>query len=133
MSSVLVDTSVWIEYLQHKNQSVISSVNLLLDQKLVTTCKTVQGELLPYFADENQFLKYHLIFACMTLCDERLLDWDAIVHYAFLLRKKGVTGFGIADLMIAQLSIQYDCYIFTLDGDFENLGAVMPIKLIKVG
>ena len=68
----------------------------------------------------------------MTLCDERQLDWDAMIHYAFLLRQKGISGFGVPDLIIAQLSIQYDKYIFSLDHHFENLAKAMPLKILGI-
>lgn len=101
-----------------------------MDDDNVCTCYTVQYELFPYLKNEDQFLKFHLLFSRIPLISENDLDWPGLMHTAFLLKRKGISGFGLGDAIIAHLAAQHNKVVFTLDGDFKNLAKAMTIRLL---
>ena len=132
MSEVLVDTSAWIDYLNDESSPYGTTLDYLLAKDLVCTCFVVQCEVLSAMKAEDQFLKYSIIFDSIPRCHESSIDWPALVYQAFLLKRKGISGIGVPDLMIAQLAIQHHKTVFTKDKDFERMAPIISLHLLDL-
>ncbi|SDL78750.1 hypothetical protein SAMN05660860_01280 [Geoalkalibacter ferrihydriticus] len=55
--------------------------------------------------------------------------WRRIMDAAFLLRKKGVNGVGIPDLIIALIAHHHDLPVLSKDRHFHAMHAHLGLKL----
>ena len=122
--SVLVDTSVWIEYLRNGNYS--DQIEFLIDENLIVTNDLILSELIPFLKIRNQRKLVSLLNTVKKFHIQ--INWDQIIEYQYKCLKNGINGVGIPDLIIAQNSIQNKASIFSLDNHF-----VLMKNLFKLG
>ena len=125
--SVLVDTSVWIEYFRNGNN--FDQLDFLIDENLVVTNDLVLAELVPFLKLRNQRKLIRLLHQVSKL--ELVINWEQIVTYQYKCLKNGINGVGIPDLIIAQSAIQNHCSIYSLDSHFRLMGNIIKVKLLK--
>ena len=123
--SVLVDTSIWVQYFRDGNES--TSVDLLIDENLVVTNDLILAELIPYLKVRKQRKVIELLNNVNKLNLE--LNWDEIIDYQVKCLKAGIIGVGIPDLIIAQNSKQNNCEIYSFDNHFKLMKRVLSIKV----
>ena len=112
--SVLVDTSVWIDYFRGGNNS--ANLDFLIDENLLFTNDIVLAELIPFLKIRNQKKIIDLLKNINKL--DLSIDWHQIIEYQYKCIKTGLNGVGIPDLIIAQNAIQNYCEIYSLDNHF---------------
>jgi hypothetical protein len=124
--SVLVDTSVWIEYFRSGKN--LQDLDFLLDEDLVVTNELILAELIPFLRLQNQ----RKVIGYLNSINKIPLRiyWDQVMEFQFKCLKKGINGIGIPDLLIAQNASQYKCRIFTLDKHFRVLAKIIDIDLL---
>ena len=112
---VLLDTSVWIDYFRSGEQS--DSVDFLIDENVVVINDLILTELLPLLIIKNE----KKVINCLEKIKKYSLspDWREIRDYQVSCLRSGSNGVGIADLLIAQNSIQHDLAIYSLDKHFK--------------
>jgi len=115
--SVLVDTSVWIEYFRSKNN--FAQLDFFIDENLVVTNELILAELVPFLKIKNQRKIIKLLYNIYRL--ELNINWDQIIDYQFKCLKNGLNGVGIPDLILAQNAKQNHCEIYSLDNHFKLL------------
>ena len=122
--SVLVDTSIWIDYFRsgHSNHRL----DYFIDENIVVTNNLILAELIPFLKIKKQKKIIELIKNVNNL--PLKINWDEIVEYQFKCLKKGINGVGIPDLIIAQNAQQNNCEIYSLDIHFKLLSKVVRIK-----
>jgi predicted nucleic acid-binding protein len=125
--TVLVDTSIWIEYFRSGNNS--DSLDFLIDENLIVTNDLILAELIPPLRVQDQRKIIKLLHNINKL--ELLIDWDQIIEFQFNCIKKGLNGIGIPDLIIAQNAKQNHCKIYTLDRHFELMKDIVKLQLTK--
>ena len=113
--SVLVDTSVWVQYFRSGNES--TNLDLLIDENLVTTNDLILAELIPYLKIRKQRKVIELLNNVNKL--NLQIQWDEIINYQIKCLKSGINGVGIPDLIIAQNAKQNDCEVYSLDNHFK--------------
>ncbi|GBE53187.1 tRNA(fMet)-specific endonuclease VapC [bacterium BMS3Bbin14] len=123
--SVLVDTSVWIEYFRSGNN--FEKLDFLIDENLVVTNDLILAELIPFLKIGNQRKIIKLLHNINKL--NISIDWGQIAHYQYKCLKSGLNGVGIPDLIIAQNSKQNHCEIYSLDNHFNLLKDIIKIKI----
>lgn len=123
--SVLVDTSVWVEYFRNGNN--FEKLDFLIDENLVITNDLILSELLPFLRVRNQRKLITLLCKINTI--EVVIDWEQLIDYQYKCLKKGINGIGIPDLIIAQNAKQNHCSIYSLDSHFQLMKDVVKIKL----
>jgi predicted nucleic acid-binding protein len=123
--SVLVDSSVWIDYFRGDGNSDI--VDHLVDANLITTNDLILTELIPPLHVRKQKRLIALLREVKRFSIE--VDWDDIVQTQILCINKGINGFGIPDLIIAQNAIQNDLYLLTKDKHFALISKHIPLPL----
>ncbi len=119
--SVLVDTSIWVEYFRNGNN--LKRLDLLIDENLVVTNDLILAELVPFLKNRKQ-RKIIGLLNCINKLQFNI-KWDEIIDYQVKCLKKGINGVGIPDLIIAQNAKQNGCEIYSLDNHFkllENVG-----------
>ena len=125
--SVLVDSSVWIEYFRNGND--FDKLDFLIDENLVLTNDLILSELTPYLRIRKQRKIIDLLH-----CINRLslnINWDQLSEYQYKCLKTGLNGVGIPDLIIAQNAKQNNCQIYSLDKHFKALEKIINLKIYE--
>lgn len=123
--SVLVDTSVWIEYFRDGDN--LDQLDFLIDENLVVTNDLILSELIPFLKVRNQRKLITLLNKINKL--EIVVNWEQLINYQYKCLKKGINGIGIPDLIIAQNAKQNHCSIYSLDNHFKLMEDTLQIKL----
>lgn len=125
--SVLVDTSVWIDYFTGGNNS--EKLDFLIDENLVVINEIILAELVPFLKVRNQRNIIKLLYHIQTL--NLAIDWDQIMEFQFKCLKGGLNGMGIPDLLIAQNAQQNRCEIYSLDRHFTLMKEFVALDLLR--
>ncbi len=123
--SVLVDSSIWIEYFN--NGSNYEKLDFLIDENLVVTNNLVLAELIPFLKIRNQRKLISLLQKINRL--EIVTNWQELIEYQYECLKKGINGIGIPDLIIAQNAIHNQCQIYSLDNHFKLISDILKLQL----
>ena len=125
--SVLVDSSVWIEYFRNAEQSDV--LEMLIEENLVVTNELILAELIPA-------LQIRKLNELITLLREikrqpMNIDWNDIVKMQTLCLNNGSNGVGIPDLIIAQNSIQGGLRLFSNDKHFFIISKFLSLDIYR--
>jgi predicted nucleic acid-binding protein len=123
--SVLVDTSIWIEYFRTGNNS--EKLDFLIDENLIVINDLILAELVPYLRVRNQRKIVKLLYNINKL--ELSINWDQIIEFQFKCLKSGLNGIGIPDLIVAQNAKQNHCEIYSLDSHFKLMKDILRLQL----
>jgi predicted nucleic acid-binding protein len=124
--SILVDTSIWIEYFRTGNNS--EKLDFLIDENLVVINELILAELVPYLRIRNQRKIISLLHNINKV--ELSIRWDQIMEFQFKCLKNGLNGIGIPDLIVAQNAKQNKCTIYSLDNHFELMKDILKLRLL---
>ncbi len=123
--SVLVDTSIWIEYFRTGTNS--EKLDFLIDENLIVINDLILAELVPSLRVRNQRKIVRLLRNINKL--ELSIDWNQIIEFQFKCLKNGLNGIGIPDLIVAQNAKQNHCEIYSLDSHFERMKDILKLQL----
>ncbi len=113
--SVLVDTSVWIEYFRKGINS--EKLDFLIDENLLVINDLILAELVPFLKIQNKRNIINVLYKIKKL--NLSINWDQIIDYQYKCLKNGLNGVGIPDQIIAQNAKQNHCEIYSLDNHFS--------------
>ncbi|HOE19053.1 MAG TPA: PIN domain-containing protein [Syntrophorhabdaceae bacterium] len=122
---VLVDTSVWIDYLRNGKKS--EKVDFLIDENIVAINDLILAELVPFLKIRNQREIINILYAIDLLKIE--IDWSEIIDFQTKCLNDGINGIGIPDLIIAQNSKQHRCEIYSFDNHFRLMQKTLDLLL----
>ena len=131
MGSVIVDTSIWIDFLRDvRNAKTDLVAELLVGKDSVCITPVILQETLQGIHADNQFnqIKSDLL-ACNLL---QINPVEAAIGAAQLyrnLRKKGVTIRKPNDCLIAHYAIYYDLPILHNDADFDQIARFSTLQI----
>jgi len=117
---VLVDTSVWIEYLQHVNPAVESAMDDLLLAGEVATAGLVLAELRRGCRTPAQTRLMLQAMEPLTYLEASRAVWLQAGELAMEGRSRG-HKLDLADCLLAAISMQERCALFTLHQDFRRV------------
>jgi len=123
--SVLVDTSLWIEYFRTGNNS--EKLDFLIDENLIVINDLILAEMVPSLRVRNQRRIVKLLHNINKL--ELSIDWDQLIEFQFKCLKSGLNGIGIPDLIVAQNAKQNHCEIYSLDSHFKLMKDILRLQL----
>ena len=123
--SVLVDTSVWIEYFRHGKD--LEKLDFIIDENLVVTNDLILAELIPFLKVRKQSKVISLLHNIQRLPIN--INWAQIMEFQYKCLRGGLNGVGIPDLIIAQNAKQHGCEIYTLDNHFQLIKDVIKLNL----
>ena len=119
-ANVLVDTSIWIEYFNKPDSNAGKSLENLLKEGRVFLTGIILTELLQGAKIEKEFESILESMLALPFLKTTLNTWIQAGRISFALRKKGIT-IPTTDLIIASLSLENNCKIFTLDLHFNKI------------
>ena len=123
--SVLVDTSIWIEYFRSGNNS--EELDFLIDENLIVTNDLILAELVPFLKIRKQRKIIELLRLIKKLA--LYINWEQIIEYQYKCLKNGLNGIGIPDLIIAQNANQNNSRIYSLDKHFTMMKNILNIQI----
>ena len=123
--SVLVDSSVWIEYFRSGNN--YAQVDFLIDENLVVTNDLILAELTPFLKIRKQNNLVELLHNIDKLTFN--INWDQINDLQYLCLQNGLNGVGIPDLIIVQNAIQNLSKIYSLDKHFSSMCGFLHFEI----
>ena len=123
--SVLVDTSVWVEYFRSGNNS--EKLDFLIDENLIVTNDLILAELIPFLKVRKQRKLTNLLLNINKL--NLSISWGQIIEYQYKCLKNGLNGVGVPDLIIAQNAKQNNCEIYSIDNHFSLMKDILTLKM----
>lgn len=123
--SVLIDSSVWIEYFRNGNN--YENVDFLIDENLVVTNDLILAELTPFLKIRKQ---NNLINLLHTIEKSMInIKWDQIIELQYQCLQNGLNGVGIPDLILVQNAMQNVSKIYSLDKHFWGMKDFLELEV----
>ncbi|MBI2982172.1 MAG: PIN domain-containing protein [Deltaproteobacteria bacterium] len=133
--SVLVDTSVWIEFFRPKPPIDISPLDLLIREREVTTCRPIIAEVLSGKMSSGTRSTVSRALNALTLVD---LDWnigsswEKVIDLASLAHQKGIGIPGLVDRMILVSAQESGNQLWTLEAKLQKLAGLAGVGLFPI-
>jgi len=123
--SVLVDSSIWIDYFRGTQTS--EDLEFLIQENLVVTNDLILAELIPplHIKRQNRLIGLLKEIKRAPIAP----DWEDLVQMQIACLRNGINAVGIPDLIIAQNAIQNDLQLLTRDKHFGLLREHVPLSL----
>jgi len=132
MSSVLVDTSVWVEFLRGTSGPSLDFVRRRVGVDLATT-EPVLLELLAGAAVGRQTMHAELLLSGQQwLPIEPTLDYRAAVDVFHATRATGHPPRSLQDCLIAAIALRHRVPVAHRDADFARIGAATGLDVIDL-
>ena len=131
MSDVLVDTSVWLEFFRVRDSPYAAALDQLLEEERVCTSTLIKAEIIPGARTPKQFRDLKEYFDALPLTTEPASLWEEIMEVQFQLKRRGINGISIPDLMIAVVAKANSKVLFTKDHDFQLIQRALPVELLQ--
>ena len=129
---VLVDTTVWIDFLiDHATPQVAALAQLLSEGEDICTCGVILTEVLQGIREEKDYERTATRFDSFLFLD---MERDTFVRSADLfraLRRKGITIRRPIDCMIAAVAIQHDIPLLHSDRDFDPIAEHCGLRVFE--
>ena len=125
----LVDTSVWIDYIQGRETEAVSFLDEILPNPLaVYLSEQIYLEILQGAKNEKSFVKLQRYFSGQQFCSfENSKESHAqAARLYFNCRRKGITIRSPIDCLIAQCAIENKLVLLHHDRDYIKLQKVVP-------
>jgi len=116
---VIVDTSIWIEYLKN-NHEIAPGLDEGLLAGNIYMVGPVVSELLQGAKTENDYQSLSDTIDGVPFINAEFADWQLAGKLSFKMKKKGVT-IAITDCVIAAIAINNGAAVYTLDQDFQSI------------
>lgn len=124
--SVLVDSSVWIEYFKNGG---IEKLDRLIEEDLARINELILTELAPalMLRHETDVLEGLQALSMIPLN----VDWEIVRDYQLMNLKNGINKVGIPDLIILQQVIDEKITLFSFDKHFQLMQSQLNFDLIS--
>jgi predicted nucleic acid-binding protein len=123
--TVLVDSSVWIDYFQGSEK--VDMLDLLIEENLLAINDLILAELVPYLRIKRQRKLLLLLQEIRRI--PLKIDWEEIVEMQIKCIRTGINKVGIPDLLIAQNAIQNKLVLYSLDKHFSLMAECTPLSV----
>ena len=123
--SVLVDSSVWIDYFRGDGCAV--DLDGLIEDGLIVTNALILAEIVPALKLRRKTSLIDLLYAIES--PALSIDWEQIIAFQVTCLKKGIHKVGIPDLLIAQHALEHGLRVYTLDKHFVQMSKHLPLTL----
>jgi len=124
---ILIDTSVLIGYFKGSKGTPYDRMNYLVDEEIpFGICNYVYQELLQGSLNEKEFNLLKDFLESLPFYDLRhgKESFESAALMYMNCRKKGVTVRSTVDLLIAEIAIENDLYLFHNDSDYTNIAKI---------
>ena len=117
---IVVDSSVWIEYLRTPDSEAGRALDSLLDRKEALITGVVIAEVVQGLRPDQQRTAVADHLLRLPYSDLSKDGWLRVGELAHQMRRQGQTP-GLADLAIATVAIEGGHELYTLDTDFNRV------------
>ena len=131
MTRVLVDTSAWIDFFRNADSPYGLVVDRLLEEGLVCACNLVIVELVAAARTRKEYDELADFLRALPMLADPPDMWDLVMEAGFTLRRKGVNGVGIPDLIIAAVSRFHKSPVFSKDRHFTAMHGHLGLVLYE--
>ncbi len=125
--TILVDTSVWIDFIRGRPTAVVSRLRILLDRGgSAAVTPLVYQEVLQGAADERSFRDYQAFLSTQPFLHplEPIATSEHAARLYFECRRLGLTIRSSIDCLIAQIAVEHEVPLLHDDRDFERIAKV---------
>ena len=129
---VVVDTTVWIDYIHGLDTPYTNALDQELLHNQVITGDLIIAEFLQGFRDDKDFEAAKEIMDSLIYCD--MLGKDIALKAAMnfrLLRKKGISIRKTVDIIIGTFCIEHELSLLHNDRDFEPMEKFLGLRIYK--
>lgn len=128
---VLVDSTVWIDFLRGTSGPAVQRLELLIDDgEDICICGFVLTEVLQGIRDEKQHLATKAQFENLIYLGNDRSTFELAANIFRDLRRKGVTVRNSIDCLIAATAMQHGVALLETDRDFSLIASHSPIDLL---
>jgi len=129
---VLIDTSLWISYLNDPKDNISKRMFDLVINDQVCICPTIVQELLQGCRTENDFTNLSLrLDALQKLMVDPYQSAEGAAQLFFSLRKRGISVRKSNDCLIAWIAIYFNIPIWHRDRDFDHIALGSNLQLFN--
>jgi predicted nucleic acid-binding protein len=123
--SVLVDSSVWIEYFRGSPGD--GRLDFLIEEDLVVVNDVILAELIPalHLRRQRKLIALMREIACPPLA----VDWDDLIRMQITCLRHGINKVGVPDLLIAQHAIQNHLELYSRDKHLARLAKYVALSM----
>jgi len=125
---VLVDTSIWIDYFQLPQGAIFEQVTRLLKENRIVFTGVIASELIRGSHSEKELSVLETLFRSIRKVVERETTHLSAGKMGYRLARKGVNP-GTVDLLISQIAIENNLFLYTHDHHFTMIAKHFPLKL----
>jgi predicted nucleic acid-binding protein len=127
---IVVDTSVWIDYVNGVHTTQTDILDKELQESRVVTGDVIMVEFLQGFQDNKQFQTARMLMNSLEYYDfvGKEMAIKAAENFR-LLRKKGITVRKTIDVLIATFCIEHGFELLHNDRDFEPMEAILGLRV----
>lgn len=131
---ILIDTSAFIEFLNHTGSPFDREIEFLLsNDEDIAIAGIIMTEILQGIKDDremNEIKKSLMAFPVFSL--KGIDSYIAAAGLYRKCRKKGITIRSTIDLFIAQIAIENDLTLLHNDNDFKHIAKVCNLEIYKL-
>ncbi|MCL5985352.1 MAG: PIN domain-containing protein [Actinobacteria bacterium] len=120
---ILIDSSIWIEFLKGNNSKIIQKINDLQKEDLICICGMVLCEVLCGFKKESERADISLNIKSFNFINEDESTWEKAADIFINLKEKG-SATPLSDCIVAAVAINNGLKIYSLDKHFESIDGV---------
>jgi predicted nucleic acid-binding protein len=113
--SVLVDSSVWIDYFKSGEYS--KELDFLIDENLICINDLILTELVPPLRIKKESKLISLLYKIAKIALD--INWSRILDYQIICLSRGINRVGIPDLIILDNVIKNDLILLSGDKHFK--------------
>lgn len=129
---VVVDTSVWIDFLQGRETDEVHELeSLLIQEKDVFITGIIVQEILTGVKDKKERIRVRKELEHFLLINPTIETHIQAAEIFDACKKKGFTIRSVIDCLIAALAMEYDLTLLEKDKDYSYISKVVPLKTLK--
>jgi predicted nucleic acid-binding protein len=127
--TVLVDTSIWIEYLRGTNESVRKRLAALVSADKAATADIIIMEILRGARSDREYDVLREDFLALPRIEMTGAVWEKAWRTGYELRRKGV-HIPLTDTIIAGLALEWSCTLMHSDKHFDLIARHTDLKIL---
>jgi predicted nucleic acid-binding protein len=125
--SILVDSSVWIEYFR---TGTPEKLDRIIEEDMACTNELILTELSPTLMLKNETELLEGLQAIRKI--PMNIDWEIVRDYQSMNLKNGINKVGIPDLIILQQVIDRKITLFSFDKHFKLMQNLLNFEILDV-
>jgi Predicted nucleic acid-binding protein, contains PIN domain len=130
MNTILVDTTIWIDFFKEKSKQADILQRLIEEENNICICPLIYQEVLQGVRDDKAFTEIKSILQNVKMITTPIMTVaDYAIDLYRSLRKKGITIRKPYDCLIASYAILEDIYLLHNDSDFGQMENNSKLKV----